>query len=357
VKVSLPLPAGPRDDLSDVAGIRVGHAAVEDGGSGCTVILGPFRAAVEVAGHAAGSREFVTLDPAHVTAQADAIVLSGGSAFGLAAADGVMGWLEERGQGHPTHAGIVPIVPAAVIHDLAAGRGRPGPAEGRAACEAALRSEGGTDADAADAARAADAADATDAATPDSHRVGAGIGATVGKLLGMPASMPGGLGSASVRQGAWTVGAMAVVNALGDVLGPDGSVVAGARPEPGAPPVDALAMLLDRDPAGPGSGAPSMPGGNSTLCVLATDAPLTDVDLRRLLTLATTALSRRITPVFTPFDGDVIFGVVSDQGSKGSPVPLPPAELLLLGAAAREALERAILRAVGFDSDNPGPTP
>ncbi|TVP49119.1 MAG: peptidase S58 family protein [Gemmatimonadales bacterium] len=331
MRVSLPLPAGPRDDLADVAGIRIGHAAVEGGGSGCTVVLGPFRAAVEVAGHAAGSREFVTLDPAHVTTRADAIVLTGGSAFGLAAADGVMSWLEERGHGHPTHAGVVPIVPTAVIHDLAEGRRRPGPREGRAACEAALRAETPGAADGADSAGSG-------------AGIGAGIGATVGKLLGMAASMPGGLGSASVRQGAWTLGALAVVNALGDVLGPDGNVVAGARPVPGAPPVDALATLLQ----GPGAGAQSMPGGNSTLCVIGTDAPLTDADLRRMLTLAATALPRRITPVFTPFDGDVIFGVVSGPNAKGSPVPLPPAELLLLGVAAREALERAILRAVGF---------
>ncbi|CAN5634647.1 P1 family peptidase [soil metagenome] len=341
MKVSLPLPPGPRDDLSDVAGIRVGHATVEGGGSGCTVVLGPFRAGVEVAGHAAGSREFVTLDPAHVTRQADAIVLSGGSAFGLATADGVMAWLEERGEGHPTHAGVVPIVPAAVIHDLADGRRRPGPAEGRAACEDALRAEPVEPA-------------------PEAHRVGAGTGATVGKLLGMSASMPGGLGSASVRHGRWAVAALAVVNALGDVLGPNGDVVAGARPDAGAPPVDALAVLLDGDAAGqgadpgsdprsePGSGARFAPGGNSTLCVVATDAPLTDTDLHRTLTLAATALPRRISPVFTPFDGDVIFGLVPAPTGGSEPAPLPPADLLLLGAAAREALERAILRAVGL---------
>lgn len=324
MKVGLALPSGPRDDLLDVAGLRVGHATVPGGESGCTVVLGPFRAMVEVPGLAGGSREFVTLEAAHVSGRANALLFTGGSAFGLAAADGVMAWLEERGEGFPTGAGVVPIVPAAVLYDLAKGRPRPGPAEGRAACEAALASS----------------------ALRPPRQSGAGAGARVGKLLGPEASMSGGVASASVRVGERTVAALAVVNALGDIVGPDGSIVAGARPDPQAPPVDGMATLLGL--GGPIDGAPWNAAGNTTLCLVATDAPLEDVDLRRMVRLASTALPRRITPVFTPFDGDVIFGVVPG-GGPGPGEPLSPSDVLALGVAAREALERAVLRAVGYE--------
>jgi L-aminopeptidase/D-esterase-like protein len=332
------LPSGPRDDLSDVAGIRVGHAEVPGGGSGCTVVLGPFRARVEVAGLAGGSREFVTLDPAHVTGRVDALVLTGGSAYGLAVADGVMAWLEGRGQGFRVSHGVVPIVPAAVIYDLAPGRGRPGPEEGRAACEDAER--GAVDG----------AAGATGDATR-TNRSGAGAGARVGTLLGPKHAMPGGVGTASVRAGGWTVAALAVVNAVGSVVDAQGRVLAGPRPDPDGPPVDALADLFDALGASANPSADDGPraGENTTLCVVATDAPLADPDLVRVLRLAGTALPRRINPVFTPFDGDVIFGVVPpgpETPSDPAGEPRPPAETLLLGVAARAALERAIERAV-----------
>jgi L-aminopeptidase/D-esterase-like protein len=326
------LPSGPRDDLSDVAGIRVGHAEVPGGGSGCTVVLGPFRARVDVAGLAGGSREFVTLDPAHVTGHVDALVLTGGSAYGLAVADGVMAWLEARGQGFQVSSGVVPIVPAAVIHDLQPGRERPGPKEGHAACEDAERRG--------------------DGATRHPERAGAGAGARVGTLLGPKHAMPGGVGSASVEVGGWRVGALAVVNAVGSVLDAQGKVLAGPRPDPDGPPVDALAELFGDLASGsdPFEEAGPRQGENTTLCVVATDAPLTDPDLVRMLRLAGTALPRRITPVFTPFDGDVIFGVVpSTPGVPADRPPgdsRPPSEVLLLGVAAREALERAIERAV-----------
>jgi L-aminopeptidase/D-esterase-like protein len=332
--VSLPLPAGPRDDLLDVAGLGVGHARVPGGGSGCTVVTGPFRARVQVHGSAGGSREFVTLAPGHVSRRADAVLLTGGSAYGLAAADGVMAVLAERERGFPTSAGVVPIVPAAVLFDLALGKGRPGPEEGRAACEEAL------------------------SGTPPPMRgpVGAGAGATVGKLLGPEFRSPSGLGSASVLVGEATVAALVVVNAVGDVTGPDGTVVAGARPDPDGPPVDALARRFarsapGRDPfegAEGAEGAPA-PGEHTTLAVVATDVAMDDGSLEQLLAVAATALPRRITPVFTPFDGDVIFGVVPLE--PGSAPALPPTETLALGAAAREALERAILRAVQPDPD------
>jgi L-aminopeptidase/D-esterase-like protein len=184
--------------ITAVEGIRVGHAQVPEGGSGCTVILGPFRARVEVPGMASGTRELAVLDEVHVTGRADAILLTGGAAFGLGAAHGVMAWIAARGEGFPTPGGPVPIVPAAVLYDLAPERSRPGPAEGEAACRAA------------------------GAGPVPRGRVGAGAGARVGKLLGPEASAPGGVGSASGRVGRWTVAALAVVNSLGEVVDREG---------------------------------------------------------------------------------------------------------------------------------------
>jgi len=169
--------------LTAVPGLQVGHAQVSGGGSGCTVVLGPFRAVVEVTGMATGTRELGTLAEEHIVPTADAIVLSGGSAYGLAAAHGAVAWLAERGRGYPTGADVVPIVPAAILYDLAADRARPDASTGYAACEAA-----------------------SDAPVPEG-RVGAGTGATVGKIAGT--SMPGGIGTASVRIGGVTVGALA----------------------------------------------------------------------------------------------------------------------------------------------------
>ncbi|MDT8370015.1 MAG: P1 family peptidase, partial [Longimicrobiales bacterium] len=178
--------------LTTVPGIRVGHAEVAGGGSGCTVVLGPFRAAVEVGGMATGTRELGTLAPEHLVPQADAIVFAGGSAYGLAAAHGVMAWLAEGGQGYPTGADVVPIVPAAILYDLAEDRARPDASTGYAACGVA-----------------------TDEPVAEG-RVGAGSGATVGKIGGTP--MPGGVGSYALEVGGVRVGALAVVNAIGDVL-------------------------------------------------------------------------------------------------------------------------------------------
>ncbi len=338
---------GPLDDLEDVAGLRVGHAEVPGGGSGCTVVLGPFRARAQVAGLAAGTREFMTLDPAHLSRRVDALVLTGGSAYGLGVADGVMAWLEARGRGMPVTSGVVPIVPTAVIYDLAPGRERPGPAEGRAACEDAARVGGRSDRGRAGGGHG---------------QVGAGAGARVGTLLGPGHAMPGGVGSASVQVGGWVVGALAVVNAVGSVVDGAGRVVAGPRPDPLGPPVDALERLVEGYGRGGNPLAPAArEGENTTLCVVATDAPLTGGDLVRFLRLAGTALPRRITPVFTPFDGDVIFGVVPSDAAAPPEDPAgegrPAAEVLLLGVAAREALERAIERAVAGPVGETTPSP
>jgi len=307
-----PPPATRNHTLTAVNGLRVGHATAPGGETGCTVVLGPFRAAVEVAGTATGSRELHVLELEHLVPAVDAILLTGGSAFGLAAADGVVDWLAGQGAGYDTGSHRVPIVPAAVIFDLHDGRPRPDAAMGRAACEAA-----------------------TTAAVPVG-RVGAGAGATVGNLAGPGGSMPGGLGSFALESGPWAVGALAVVNALGDVLDGAGRIVAGAREADGAF-LDS-SRLLRESPGHAMSGGTLRPGRNTTLAVVATDAPLSKVDLRRLARMAGTALPRRISPVHTPFDGDVVFALSTATEARA----FGAAELMALGVAARDALEEAI---------------
>lgn len=341
--------------ITAIAGIEVGHAQVPGGGSGCTVILGPFRAAVEVTGMATGTRELGTLAPEHLVPQADAIVLSGGSAFGLAAAHGVMAWLAERGRGYPTGVAPVPIVPAAILFDLQPDRSRPDAATGLLACEGAS------------------------AGPVAEGRVGAGTGATVGKVPyrgpalvgGQPSSMPGGIGSAMIEVGGVKVAAIAAVNAIGDVLDGDGNIVAGLQ-APNGTFLDASRVLLEyapaefadwAQPAGAGAGdtgkagqtvSPDdptsgqlLPGTNTTLCVVATDAPVSQGDLRRICRVAAGALSRRIRPVNTPFDGDVVFAVSPNPEVRD----VSPQAVLTLGNAAREALEIALTRAVLSDEE------
>lgn len=292
----------------------MGHATVPGDRSGCTVILGPFRAVVEVRGGSPGSRELPVTEPDHVVPRVDALLLTGGGAFGLGVADGVVRWLEARGRGFETPAARVPIVPAAVIYDLEKGGQRPGAAEGAAACDAA-----------------------STAPVPQG-RVGAGAGASVGRLVGPSGQHPGGVGSAAVRVGGRVVAALAVVNAIGDILDGQGRIVAGAR-GPDGRFLDSHALLLGRTPARP---VAPRPGEATTLCVVATDAPLSRVDLLRLIRMAGTAMASRISPVHTPYDGDLVFGV--SPGEEGPPPAT--AELLALGAAGREALEQAIERAV-----------
>jgi len=303
-----------------VPGLRVGHAEVPGGRSGCTVVLGPFRGAVEVTGMATGTRELGVLDPRSLGGRADALLLTGGSAFGLAAADGVVAWLAERGLGFQTGVTPVPLVPAAVLFDLADGVGRPNAALGGAAC-----------------------ANASSAAVVEG-RVGAGAGATVGKFAGRGRSSPGGVGSAAAAFGEWTVGALAAVNALGNVLDGSGRVVAGARAEDpdepragGGPFLDAGSYIRERRPR-PGA----RPGVNTTLAVVATDAPLSRGELARVVRLAATALPRRIDPVNTPFDGDTVFAL----STAPEVVDVDAAEALALGVALRDVLAEAITRAV-----------
>ncbi len=303
------------DTITSVPGIRVGHATHSEGGTGCTVLLGPFRGAVEVGGMATGSRELGVLSAEHLVPQVNAILLTGGSAFGLAAADGVVEWLAEREEGFPTGVRPVPIVPAAVIFDLVPGGPHPDSVLGRMACEAASVSP------------------------VDTGRIGAGAGARVGSLLGPDSASPGGIGSVATSMGGYRVGALAVVNAFGDVVGRDGAILAGARGSDGAYLDTARALREQAFQGGFGEAAVQ----NTTLAVVATDAPLTRIDLARLAKVAGTALPRCISPVNTPFDGDITFALSTAEG-QGS---LSPGEVLGLGVAARDVLEEAIRAAVG----------
>jgi L-aminopeptidase/D-esterase-like protein len=300
-------------------GLVVGHATDTVGATGCTVIRGadaPFRCAAHVVGRATGTRELALLDPAHLVDRVDAVLLSGGSAYGLDAAAGVMRWMEERGRGFPVGAGVVPIVPGAVLFDLAPlGQfdARPTAAMAYDACERA-------------------------AATVDEGSIGAGTGATVGKAAGPERHMKGGLGAAAADEGAIAVRALAVVNALGDVRDGDGRIVAGARDERGEW-IDSAAWL-----ARGGAGAPrfdELAGRSTTLCVVATNAALDRVQLGALARASSAALYRRITPVATPYDGDVVFAAAPVENEAGITV-----NAVQLEAMAVRALEQAIERAV-----------
>lgn len=305
-------------------GLRLGHATDEEGATGCTVVIGddrPFRAACEVLGRATGTRELHVLDPAHLVGRVDAILLTGGSAYGLDAASGLMRWLEARGRGYPVGAGVVPIVPAAVIYDLSPlGRSdaRPTPEMAAAAAEQArprITEEGS---------------------------VGAGTGATVGKVLGPAAAMKGGFGAAEAVEGELRVAALAVVNAFGDVLDAEGRILAGARAPDGSF-VDAARVLAGAHAA---SSIAEATGRNTTLAVIAVNRPLPRWELRELARAATGALHRRLRPAGSLVDGDVIFAVspLPPDGEVERP-PRPP-ELLAAATLATRALEVAVERAV-----------
>jgi L-aminopeptidase/D-esterase-like protein len=270
----------PAGRLTDVPGIRVGHWTDADAGTGCTVVIPPPGSigAVDVRGGGASARETELLAPLAGDREITALLFTGGSAFGLAAADGVMRWCEERGMGLDTPGGRVPIVPAAVIYDLGitANRRRPGPDEGYAACVAAT-----------DAPHAVGS-------------VGAGTGATVGKLNGRDGWCKGGLGAASATllDGA-TVAVLAVVNAFGDVLGEDGRVIAGVwDPERGF--LNASRHVLVAAPAHPRLSQAQ----HTTLVCVATDARLTKTEAGQVTRMAQTGIARAVSPVNTPLDGD-----------------------------------------------------
>lgn len=298
--------------ITAVPGLHAGHATSAEHGTGCTVLLGPFRGAVDVRGLATGTRELDALEPTHLVHQIDAVLLTGGSAPGLAAADGVMQWLRERNRGFDVGVTRIPIVPAAVIFDIKS-KDQPAPdaAMGRTACAAA-------------------------SAEPlIEGRHGAGTGATVGKLRGREHACPSGCGSYAIRYGDYTIGACAVVNAMGDVLNYDGSIIAGARNDDGSF-VDSMRALLNGIPA------VATPITNTTIAAIGTDAPLTRTALQLIARAGSAAIVRRIAPANTVFDGDVVFALSTAATTR----EFAPPELLAISAAAQLVLEEAIIRAV-----------
>jgi L-aminopeptidase/D-esterase-like protein len=262
--------------ITDVPGVLAGHWT--GAATGVTVVVFPpdTVGSVEIRGGAPATRETAVLDPLATVEHVDAIVLSGGSAFGLAAADGVMRALAEQGRGFPTRGGPVPIVPAAAVFDLVvAGDERPGPDEGRAALAAAL------------------ASDPSGLAT---GRVGAGRGASVAKWRGGEHGATGGIGSASAHDGDVVVGALVVVNAVGDVLDTDGSPLVASQAPPHVPGFPQEAPFE----------APAE-GTNTTLAVVATNARCTKPECHLLARSANHGLARAIHPSHTRHDGDLAF--------------------------------------------------
>jgi len=298
-----------------VAGLMVGHFTDTRRPTGCTVIITPDGsvAGVDVRGAAPGTRETDLLHPSNLVDRVHAIVLAGGSAWGLDAASGVMQWLEEQQIGLRVGFGLVPIVPAAVLFDLPVGnaRIRPDAQAGYAACVAASRQR------------------------PLEGNVGAGAGALVGKIFGLRRAMKGGIGSASMTVNGITVGAIIACNALGDIINPaTGLLLAGARTADGAAMVDSRAALLAGE-----SPKPVMAGTNTTIGVVATDAVLTKAQAHRLALVAHDGLARSINPVHTLSDGDTLFTLGTGKAGK-------PADMMLLSTLAAEVTAMAVVRAI-----------
>ncbi len=299
------------DDITDISGIRVGHDTNLEAGTGCTAILcdTPAVGGVDVRGGAPATRETDLLHPLNLVEEVNAVLLTGGSAFGLDAASGVMRYLEEHGIGYETGAARVPIVPAAAIFDLAFGSAsiRPDAAAGYRACEHATNEP------------------------VAQGNVGAGTGATVGKMAGSSFIMKGGLGSASTLLSDGTlVGVLVVVNAVGDVIDPQTQqVIAGTR-----------------NPAGAGF-LVSNPFGNTTIAVIATSASLTKAQVNQVAQMAHDGMAQAIRPAHTMFDGDTIFALALGPKSQAMyDSPIAASQVSTIGAAAATTLARAIVKAV-----------
>lgn len=275
-----------------VPGVLMGHASGD--ATGVTVVLCPEGAVagVDARGGATGTRELDPCLPGHLVPRVHGICLAGGSAFGLAAAGGAMRWLEEHGLGFPTRAGVVPIVPGAILYDLALGdpRIRPDEAMGYAACEAA------------------------GPGLPERGSVGAARGASVGKLFGKAHATKGGLGAASRREGDLVVTAIAAVNAFGDVIDPaTGKILAGARKPEGGFADSAACMATGTAPGGFTVPAAEAPDPATTLVVLATNATLNRSGASRMAAAGSLGVARTITPVHTRFDGDIVFALATGE--------------------------------------------
>jgi L-aminopeptidase/D-esterase-like protein len=301
--------------LTDIPGILVGHASDYDALTGCTVILCESGAitGVDVRGSATGTEEIEVLRPRHVTERVHGIVFAGGSAFGLEACSGVRRYLEHKGVGFQTGAARVPLVAGAILYDLSIGKAHVRPT--REMGEAA-------------------AAAATDSAVAEGC-VGAGTGATVGKVLGMKCAMKSGLGSWTVRAGGpesrVLVSALAAVNALGDVRDASGKIVAGARKAPDSREfADSARLIREGAPAG-------FRKQNTTLVAVATNAALTKIEAAKVAQLGSVGMARAISPAHLMSDGDLVIAL--SLGSERASVDA-------VGVAAAEAVAAAIVRAV-----------
>jgi L-aminopeptidase/D-esterase-like protein len=311
--------------LTDVAGIKVGHFTESRRPTGCTVILteGGAVCGVDVRGGAPGTRETDLLAPVNMVPTVHGLVLSGGSAFGLDTAAGVMRYLEERRIGFEVGVGRVPIVPAAILFDLGLG-------------DWTIRPDGAAGLAAARAASAGPVAEGN---------VGAGAGATVGKLLGPGWAMKSGLGTAAVDvPGGAVVAALVAVNAWGDVLDPaTGRLVAGARSTDGRGLRSTLQAFLEGQVPGP----PLPDGQNTTIGVVATNVSLTKAQATKVAQMAHDGLARTVQPVHTPWDGDTLFALSTGSIRMATPD-------LVVGVLAAEAVARAVLRAVRQARGLPG---
>jgi L-aminopeptidase/D-esterase-like protein len=305
----------PAGSITDVAGIEVGHFTDARRPTGCTVIItrDGAVAGVDVRGAAPGTRETDLLHPSNLVDRVHAILLAGGSAWGLDAASGVMQWLEENNIGLQVGFGLVPIVPAAVLFDLPVGDAsiRPDARAGFAACVVASRG------------------------APEQGNVGAGAGALVGKLFGLQRAMRGGIGTASITAQGITVGAIIACNAGGDVIDPaTGQVLAGARTPDGPSLLNSReAILAGAVPQSP------LAGTNTTIGVIATDAILTKAQAHRLAQVAHDGLARSINPVHTLIDGDTLFALGTGKAGRS-------ADMLVLSTLAAEVTARAVVQAI-----------
>lgn len=301
-------------NLSDVPGILVGQVTDQEALTGCTVVLTPSGAVagVDIRGAAPGTRETQLLRPMHLVQRVHAVVLAGGSAFGLDAACGVMHFLEEKGIGFDVGVATVPIVPAAILFDLQVGRSdrRPDREMGYRACQVAR--EGPV----------------------EEGNAGAGTGATVGKALGPAQAMKGGVGTSANRLGnGITVAALVVVNAFGDVVDDRGRILAGTLDPATGLPAGTAGLLRRGLPPGP----LTRPGTSTTLAVVATDAALSKEQANKVAQMAHNGLARAISPVHTMYDGDAVFAL--SLGEKEM-------DVTVIGSVAAEVLADAVRRAV-----------
>ncbi|WP_409178723.1 P1 family peptidase [Brevibacillus fortis] len=306
--------------IVDVPGVLVGHAQNEETLTGCSVIMleKPSVCGVDVRGSAPGTRETDLLDPVNLVSAVHAICLSGGSAYGLDAATGVMQYLEEQGIGLDVGFGVVPIVPAAVLFDLAVGdyRVRPDRQMGYEAAQAASRE------------------------TVAQGNVGAGTGATVGKLNGFGNAMKSGLGTASVTlPNGLVIGAIVAVNAVGHVVDPQsGTIIAGPRDEQGTIR-DSMEIMRQQ------TFAPIPPGTNTTIAVVASNARLSKAEANKVAQMAHDGLARTIRPIHTMYDGDTIFAVATGEVETS---------VDLVGALSADVLAEAVIQAVKYAEEAGG---